>query len=364
MFNPTRHAQAGWPAGSLRWVAPPRLQGGPNDNQAGRYGPLKWPAIRTGTPSVVVEEGPLKISRLEAVLFLAKEAQSLRKLAQLATLTDGTEARTLIAQLNESYQAANTSFHVEQVAGGYQLMTLPRFSRWLRRLQQTQVETRLSAPALETLAVIAYRQPILRADVEAVRGVQCGELLRQLMERDLVRIAGKSSELGRPFLYGTTKRFLQVFGLRDLTELPPVEKPTLENTPPHNHEQLLEMVPHEEELAVKTRVRPDLIPLEQLDEEQKLLVPRAVDDDDDDIDDDDFDDDDDDDDEDLDVEDDEDDDADDDDGEWEEVDDEDEEEDDAEDDEDDDWEDDDWEDDDDEDDDDDWEEDEEEDDLD
>jgi segregation and condensation protein B len=76
---------------------------------------------------------------------------------------------------------------------------------------------------METLAVVAYRQPVLRAEIEAIRGVQCGELLRQLMERDLVRIAGRSEELGRPFLYGTTRRFLQVFGLRHLDELPPVE---------------------------------------------------------------------------------------------------------------------------------------------
>jgi segregation and condensation protein B len=82
------------------------------------------------------------------------------------------------------------------------------------------VEVRLSAPALETLAVVAYRQPLGRAEIEAVRGVQCGEILRQLMERDLVRIVGRSEELGRPFLYGTSKRFLQVFGLRHLDELP------------------------------------------------------------------------------------------------------------------------------------------------
>ena len=82
------------------------------------------------------------------------------------------------------------------------------------------MEVRLSAPALETLAVVAYRQPVLRAEIEAIRGVQCGEVLRQLIERDLVRIAGRSEELGRPLLYGTTRQFLQVFGLRHLEDLP------------------------------------------------------------------------------------------------------------------------------------------------
>jgi segregation and condensation protein B len=94
------------------------------------------------------------------------------------------------------------------------------FGSWLRRLLQTSLEIRLSAPAMETLAVVAYRQPILRAEIEAIRGVQCGDLLRQLLDRDLIRISGRAEDLGRPLVYGTTKRFLQVFGLRHLDELP------------------------------------------------------------------------------------------------------------------------------------------------
>ncbi len=109
---------------------------------------------------------------------------------------------------------------MEEVAGGFQLMTRSKFAPWLRRLHSAPAEVRLSAPAMETLAVVAYRQPVLRAEIEAIRGVQSGEVLRQLIERDLVRIAGRSNELGRPFLYGTTKQFLQVFGLRHLDELP------------------------------------------------------------------------------------------------------------------------------------------------
>jgi segregation and condensation protein B len=122
--------------------------------------------------------------------------------------------------LNEQYDAAGRAFRVEQVAGGYQLLTRRKLSPWLRRLAHVPGETRLSAPALETLAVIAYRQPVPRADIEAIRGVNCGEILRQLMDRDLVRIGGRSEELGRPYLYATTKRFLQVFGLNHTEELP------------------------------------------------------------------------------------------------------------------------------------------------
>ena len=163
-----------------------------------------------------------RLQRLEAVLFLSREPQTSRKLSEYANLADATEARTLVRWLNESYDQGGRSFRVEQVAGGFQLLTRPQFSPWLRRLQHVPKEARLSAPALETLAVVAYRQPVGRADVEAIRGVACGEILRQLMDRDLVRIQGRSEELGRPYLYATTKRFLQLFGLRSLDKLPRV----------------------------------------------------------------------------------------------------------------------------------------------
>lgn len=159
-------------------------------------------------------------SRLEAVLLMAREPLSLRKLAQLANLADGTEARTLITQLQACYDGRGCAFQVEQLAGGYQLLTRPKFAQWLRPFLRADQEIRLSPPALETLAVVAYRQPVLRAEIESIRGVACGELLRQLMDRDLLRIVGRSEELGRPLWYGTTKRFLQTFGLRSLEELP------------------------------------------------------------------------------------------------------------------------------------------------
>lgn len=160
------------------------------------------------------------LARLEAVLFLAKEPMSSRKLAQFAALEDGTRTRTLIQRLNDEYDNAGRAFRVEEIAGGYQLLTRRNFSAWLRRLAHVPGETRLSAPALETLAVIAYRQPVLKADIDAIRGVNCGEILRQLMERELVRISGRSEELGRPFLYATTRRFLYLFGLHSLEDLP------------------------------------------------------------------------------------------------------------------------------------------------
>lgn len=169
-------------------------------------------------------QGPLardeRLARVEAVLFLAREPLTSRKIGQLAGLSDGTAARTAVRQLNKLYDEGGSPFRAEQLAGGYQLLTRPMFGPWLRRLLQAPVQTRLSAPALETLAVVAYRQPVLRAEIEAIRGVQCGDILRQLMDRDLARIVSRADDLGRPLLYGTTKRFLQVFGLRNLDELP------------------------------------------------------------------------------------------------------------------------------------------------
>jgi len=173
-----------------------------------------------------------RTARLEAVLFLAREPINSRKLAQFAHLADGTEARTLVRRLNRWYDESGSAFRAEELAGGFQLMSRPKLGPWLRRLCDWPIEVRLSAPAQETLAVVAYRQPVLRAEIEAIRGVDCGEILRQLMDRDLVRTAGRANELGRPYRYATTRRFLQVFGLRHLDDLPRAELLRAPNTTP------------------------------------------------------------------------------------------------------------------------------------
>lgn len=174
---------------------------------------------QAGTLTVACRRTP-KMARLEAVLLVADAPLSPRRLAQWATLADATEARTLIARLNAAYEQAGTPFRVERVAAGYRLFTLPQFAFWLGKLHHREADLKLSPPSLETLTIIAYRQPITRADVEAIRGVQCSEMIKQLMERGLVRIGGEDDSLGRPFLYETTRKFLETFGLRDLEELP------------------------------------------------------------------------------------------------------------------------------------------------
>ncbi len=158
--------------------------------------------------------------RLEAVLLISREPVSPRKLALLADLADATQVRTLARQLNEVYDAGGHAFRIEEVAGGYLLLTRFQFASWLRKLERVKPEEHQSQSAIETLAIVAYQQPVLRAEIEAIRGVGCDEVLRQLMQRDLIKICGRSEDLGRPYLYGTTKSFLQLFGLRSLDRLP------------------------------------------------------------------------------------------------------------------------------------------------
>lgn len=198
--------------------------------RGGDFRPADRLARCLGKPPLVglVDNSPVadsdRLQRLEAVLFLAREPLGSRKLGRFANLADATEVRTLIRELNRRYDVAGRAFCVEEVAGGYRMLSRAKFGSWIQRLQHAPPETRLSAPSLETLSVVAYRQPVLRADVEAVRGVSCGEILRQLMERELVCIDGRSDELGRPYLYATTSRFLQIFGLRSLDDLPRKEQ--------------------------------------------------------------------------------------------------------------------------------------------
>lgn len=153
----------------------------------------------------------------------ADEPLSARQLAEVVGLADGPAARRLVEKLSTLFTTDGSAFRVEELAGGYQLLTSPDCLPWLLRLRRVGHDVRLTPAVLETLAVIAYKQPITKADVEAVRGVGCGELIRLLMEKGLVRVGGRHDSLGRPQLYVTTKRFLQVYGMNTLDDLPEVE---------------------------------------------------------------------------------------------------------------------------------------------
>lgn len=166
----------------------------------------------------------LPLAVVEGALFAAREPISFRRLAALTGLPDATAARSAVTEINRRLDEEGCAFRVEEVAGGVQMLTRKEFATWVRRRPEVPSEHLLSQAMLETLAIIAYRQPIVRAEIEAIRGVNCDEILRQLLQRTLIRIAGRNEELGRPYLYETTRTFLQLFGLTSLDNLPKLQK--------------------------------------------------------------------------------------------------------------------------------------------
>jgi len=162
-------------------------------------------------------------SILEAILFAADQplASRTRKLADVAGGgLDGRQVRRLIEEMRREYDSQGRAFQIEEIAEGFQMLTRPEYHPWLRALHRSQRDQRLSQSAVETLAIVAYKQPMLRAEVEDIRGVQCGPLLRSLLERDLIKIVGRKNVPGRPIVYGTTRRFLDHFNLKSLRDLP------------------------------------------------------------------------------------------------------------------------------------------------
>jgi segregation and condensation protein B len=162
------------------------------------------------------------VRAIEAIILVAVEPVPAELLAQLLEQPTAMVER-LCAELARTYDEAGHGFTIAKVAGGYRYQTQADLAPYVERFLLHDQRARLSGAALETLAIIAYKQPILRADVESIRGVACGETIRSLMEKHLVRIAGRAEEPGRPILYGTTKRFLELFGLNSVKDLPQPE---------------------------------------------------------------------------------------------------------------------------------------------
>ena len=162
-------------------------------------------------------------SVVEAVLFASDESLTAERLANIVE-TSIKQIRQHVKNLNDKYKVNANAFRIEQIAGGYQMLTLSPYNNWLRKLLRARSDSKLSAAALETLAIIAYKQPVIRADIEAIRGVAAGDMIRGLMYKALVKIVGRAEVLGRPMLYGTTKKFLEIFGLNSLKDLPKIEE--------------------------------------------------------------------------------------------------------------------------------------------
>ena len=166
---------------------------------------------------------PEPIDVVEALLFASDVPVEADRIREVLDLSSADEARALVGGLRERYAARDSALEVVEAGGGYRMLTRPEVALWLVRLARSRTRARLSRPALETLAIVAYRQPASRPDIDAIRGVNSEGVLDNLMEKRMVRIAGRKEAPGRPFLYETTREFLVAFGLRELGDLPQVE---------------------------------------------------------------------------------------------------------------------------------------------
>ena len=156
---------------------------------------------------------------IESLLFVAEEPLTLDRIKDVLDLQDRKLIRVALRELQTDYESRTGAFVLREVAGGFQFRSRPEYVPWIKKLIQPK-PARLSKAALETLAIIAYKQPVIRSDIEQLRGVDCGGVLRMLLERHLIRVLGRKEIPGRPIIYATTKQFLEVFDLKNLKDLP------------------------------------------------------------------------------------------------------------------------------------------------
>ena len=200
---------------------------------------------------------------VETLLFITDRPVKPGRLADVIDGTNVKQIREVITALQDEYAAQGRAMQIVEIGGGFQMSTKPEYGRWVRKLYNEKMTTKLSNAALETLAIIAYKQPITRAEMEAIRGVDVAGPLERLLERSLVRVVGKKDTVGRPMVYGTTDEFLRMFGLNKLAELPDLQVFAAKNV----HEKQ-EDLPFGEPLP--PIAEPAIIPLEELDPEERL----------------------------------------------------------------------------------------------
>lgn len=213
------------------------------------------------TPVLLQSEDLQKI--VETLLFITDRPVKVSRMVDVIENTTAKEVREAIAKLQDEYTARNSAIHITEIAGGFQMVTKPEYGRWVRRLYNEKMTTKLSNAALETLAIIAYKQPLTRAEMEAIRGVDVAGPLEKLLDRGLVRVVGRKDTIGHPMVYGTTDEFLRLFGLNKVAELPDLQvfaAKTLENKQ--------EDLPFGEPLPPVGE--PRIIPLDELEGEEKF----------------------------------------------------------------------------------------------
>lgn len=177
-----------------------------------------------------MSDTPIK-SVIEALLFASDKPVTLEQIRRACDLAGNAEARAVIGELRAEYARDNRGMAIVEIAGGYQMVTAAQFSPFLKKLFRERHNERLSKPALETLAIIAYKQPLTRQEIQALRNVNVDGVMQTLTEKELVRITGKKKVPGCPYVYGTTRQFLEYFGLRSLEELPKLEELQLPELP-------------------------------------------------------------------------------------------------------------------------------------
>jgi segregation and condensation protein B len=156
---------------------------------------------------------------IESLLFITEDPLTIDRLKKILAYEDTKAIRNAMQELSDDYEARKGGFYLCEVAGGFQIRTRPEYTQWIKRMIHPN-PIRLSKAALETLAIIAYKQPVIRSDIEHIRGVDCGGIIRMLLTRKLIRILGRKEIPGRPLIYATTRHFLEVFDLKDLKDLP------------------------------------------------------------------------------------------------------------------------------------------------
>lgn len=217
-------------------------------------------------PALLESEDLQKI--IETLLFITDRPVKVSRLVDVIENTNAKEVREAITKLQDMYTVRGSAIQIMEIAGGYQMCTKPEYGRWVRRLYNEKMTTRLSNAALETLAIIAYKQPLTRAEMESIRGVDVAGPLEKLLDRGLVRVVGRKDTIGHPMVYGTTDEFLRMFGLNKVTELPDLQVFAAKNL-----EDKQEDLPFGEPLPPIGQ--PRIIPVEELEGEERLEALEA-----------------------------------------------------------------------------------------
>ncbi len=224
---------------------------------------------------------------VESLLFVNERPVTLEQIKKVLETVSGSDLKKAIASLQDEYEARKSGVMIVEIAGGYQMLSNPSYASYLRSFYKTKHKEKLSKPALESMAIIAYKQPVTRSDIELIRGVNSDGVVAHLLNKELIKVIGRKDVPGRPFLYGTTKQFLEYFGLKSLDDLPTLEEfPTLQPAAESDMDQVIpleegespteEVSPEMEEVKSSEEVHEDAVSTDEVQEEVKEEVENEL----------------------------------------------------------------------------------------